>query len=377
MTARTSGRCGLALLLALALPAAARAQQNRRVISGVEYRAMSFDPGLGYTKVSEFVVPVGVIWTVSPRLTFDVGTRFASASSTTAPDTAGRQVTATLSGLTDTQARLVYQVRPDMLALSLTANIPTGKSLLSSDQLGVAGPIAHDLIPYPVSNFGSGTSVTTGLALAVPVGGWAVGIGGAFRMSSGYTMFYAPDSSHAPYDLKPGAEMRFTLGADRVFGDAHASFGLTYSSFANDEVAGQQLAPGKRVIGQASWSQPFLGANLALYAWDLYRGASNDMAGAAAIQEQNLVAVGGALTIQQGRNQLRPSVEYRRHWAGFNSLQAEGTLLALGLRYAMMMGDRMTLLPAVRYDMGNVVGLSGTDVGYHGLSASLMLRTAW
>ncbi len=373
MTFTMRDRAALAALLVMLLPAAARAQDSRRFLTGVDYRSISFDQGVQYTKVSEFVVPIGMVWTLSPRVTVDVGTRFASATST---DTSGHS--ATISGLTDTQARLVWQLRPDVLALSVTANLPTGKSLLTSDQLGVAGPIAYDLIPYPVSNFGSGTSVTTGLALAVPLGGWAVGLGGSVRMSGGYTMFQTTDSTGTTnIDLKPGAEMRFTVGADRVFGDSHLSLGVTYSTFANDEISGQQLSPGKRFIAQGAWSQPFFGANLALYAWDLYRGTSNDMSGTAALTAQNLVAVGGAVTIQQGRNQWRPSVEYRRHWVGLPTLQPDGTLLGFALRYAMPLGDRVTALPAVRYDLGNVVGFTGSDVSYHGLSASLMLRTAW
>jgi hypothetical protein len=274
-------------------------------------------------------------------------------------------------------------VRPDLLAFTLSANLPTGKSMLTGTQLAVAGPIAHDLIPYPVSSFGSGASVTTGLALAVPVGGWALGLGGAVRMSGSYQMFTPPDNTTPyPTTIKQGAEMRLRLGADRVIGDSHASLALTYSTFSNDELTGQQmpsqqLQPGKRFIAQGSWSMPFVGANLALYAWDLYRGANLDTASTATTQKQNLVALGAVMTIQSGRNQWRPSIEYRRHWTGFSTLQAEGTLLSFGLRYAMPLGDRMTLLPAVRYDMGNVVGDSGGDVGYNGLSAAMMVRSAW
>lgn len=371
-------RAFAAVLLAVLVPATARAQQERRFFTGVEYRAINFNTGLPTAKVSEFAVPLGMVWTVSPRLTFDVGTRFASASTS---DSTG--ASASLSGLTDTQARLVYQVRPDILAFTFAANLPTGKSMLTGSQLAVAGPIAHDLIPYPVSSFGSGASVTTGLALALPVGGWALGVGGAVRMNGSYQMFVPPDNTQ-PYTttLKPGTEVRLRLGADRVIGDSHASFALTYSTFANDELTGQQvssqqLQPGKRFIAQGAWSQPFMGANLAVYAWDLYRGANLDTASVATTQKQNLLALGAAMTIVRGRGQWRPSIEYRRHWTGFSSLQAEGTLLSLGLRYAMPLGDRMTLLPSARYDMGNVLSDARSDVGYNGFSVSMMVRSAW
>ena len=361
----------LVVLAGAALPAAARAQSGgREFLSGVEFRSLSFDSGLAAKKVSEFVIPVGMVWAVNPRVSLDFGTQLARASSTN-PSGAS----ATISGLTDTQARLVYQVRPDVVAFTLSANLPTGTTELSDPQLAVAGVIAEDLIPYPVSSFGTGASVTTGLAVAVPVNGWAIGIGGSYRMSGTYRLATS-DSVNSHF--KPGAEMRLRVGMDRLVGQGRVSLGLTYSSFANDQFGGQQLAPGNRYIPEASWNAPVAGMNVAVYGWDVYRASGTATASNAPSDEQNLLALGAAGTIQRGRNQWRPMVEYRRDWVSTGgSLAAAGTMLSFGLRYAMVAGERMTLVPGLRFDTGNIVGPAGSGVGYRGLSGSVSVRTSW
>ncbi len=367
-------RAALMVVAVLSLPAAARAQGDLpvgrlRVLSGVEVRGLSFDAGLGLKSAGEVAMPVGLMWTASPRLSFDFGVRYASASRT--PEAAGEAKT-TISGLTDAQVRGVYQVVPDVVVLTVAANLPTGKTKLTDDELLAAGVVASELIPFPVSSFGSGANVTTGLAVAVPLGRWAFGVGGSYRLTAGYTPLASLDSSY-----KPGGELRVRVGADRVVGQGRVSLGFTFSSFAEDEFGGSRLfQPGKRYITQGSWSFPIGNLGLALYAWDLYRNAGTLLIGGGATAKQNVITGGAVASIQVGRNVLRPQLEYRIQSVrdnGAGGWTTAGHLLSLSARYQLTLSERFALLPAARFDTGNIAS-TGTTVGFTGWGISVGLR---
>lgn len=368
---RADRRFGLARLLVAALvtlPATLAAQEaleRRRVFPGAEFRTLSFDAGLGTKSVSEVVVPIGVVWPISRRVTLDVGTRYARATRTDET-----QSSASISGLTDLQARAVIELRPDVLVFTVAANLPTGKTGLTAAELPVAGVIASDLIPFPVSSFGSGFNVTSGLAVALPVAGWALGLAGSYRMSGEYTPLADTSASY-----QAGGEVRFRIGLERIIAQGRVSVGFTYSSFATDEFGGSEVfRPGSRYISQASWSFPIGNLGFTLYGWDLYRSTGFAPISQAAIEKQNIFTLGASATLQLGRNILRPMIEYRRHTEGLATLEPAGRLLSLGARYQMALGERFVLLPSLRFDTGSIAS-AGTDVGFRGLSVGALLRT--
>jgi len=357
-----------------ALPLTAQAQSDAatggvRFLSGFEARSLSFDAGLGLKSAAEYAIPFSAIWTVSPRFALDFGVRYASA--TRSPETSGES-NSTVSGFGDTQVRAVYQIVPDALVLTLGANLPTGKTKLTDDELIAAGVVASELIPFPVPSFGSGANATTGIAAAVPFAGWALGVGGSYRLSGSYTPVASRDSAY-----KPGSELRLRIGADRVIGQGRVSLGFTYSSFAEDEFGGSRIfQPGKRYISQASWSFPIGNLGVALYAWDLYRSAGTVALGGAQTEKQNVLTAGAQLSVRLGRNLLRPQIEFRQHAAGESSLEKAGQLFSLSARYQMALSGSLTLSPALRYDVGNVVNASGDAIGFTGWGLSLGLRAA-
>jgi hypothetical protein len=362
-------RAALVAALVAAFPVAASAQGGLpvgrlRVLTGFDARGVSFATGLGVKSISEIAVPLGVLYNPSTRLAFDLGVRYASVSRT--PEGAAK---VTLSGLTDLQVRGVYQVIPDVVVLTLAANLPTGKTKMSADELAAAGAVASELIPFPVTSFGTGASVTTGVAVAVPVAGWAVGAGGAYRLSGAFSPLAMIDSSY-----KPGGELRFRVGADRVVGQGRVSLGFTISSFSQDEFAGVSIyQPGKRYITQASWSFPVGNLGLALYAWDLYRTPGTLVSSSSATEKQNVFAVGLSAAVQMGRSVLRPQIEYRRHTAGSGRLEGAGRLLSLSARLSLPVSEVLTLTPALRFDTGNIVG--GAIYGFTGWGLSVGIRS--
>ncbi len=360
-------RGSLGLLVAAAgLPAALLAQGTPRpgavsAYTGFEARGYSFATGLGLKSVSEFTVPFAVVWPTSSRLSFDLGGRYASASRTDS------SATVSISGLTDVQLRGVYQIVPDIAVFTVAANLPTGKTRLTTDQLLVAGTIASDLLPYPVANFGSGFNLTGGLALAVPVGGWALGVAGSYRVNGNFTpVAPAPDSAGISY--KAGGEFRLRVGADRIVGQSRVSLGFTYSTFGEDQYASSPIfQAGARYISQASWSFPIGNVGLSLYAWDLFRSPGSQVFPglSVATQKRNVLTLGATGSIQLGASVLRPMLEFRSHALGTGSLGGAGRLYSAGVRYQLPLGERYTLLPAVRFDAGseNVLGGDGNPTG--------------
>jgi len=354
----------LVAVLGAVLPAALAAQTTRpRVIAGGEFYSVSFDPGLGAKTVSEFAVPLGVVIPIGRRFSFDAGTYVVNAQRTSETDS-----TTSISGVTDLILRAGYQVVPDAVALTVSVNAPTGQSTLDGDQLLVAGATATDLIPFPVTSFGSGFNVTSGLAVAVPVGGWALGAAGSYRYNGDYQPLAGDTIS-----LTPGAEYRLRLGLDRIVGQGRVSLGVTYSTFSRDEFGVDQVNGGRRLITQASWSFPVGNNTVSLFAWDIARTADSTgpptTTSSIPSTRENTVALGAITSLRMGRHTLRPALEYRRSWRGETTLSGYGSLFSAGARYFLQASDRFTVIPGLRLDVGNVTG-----VGLTGFSASFTVR---
>jgi len=365
--------------LAALLPASLLAQGpevgSSTGFTGVDVRGVSFQSGLGIKKVTEIAVPFAAVWQAGAHLSFDLGGRYATVSST---DESGASTS--LSGLTDIQVRGLYALVRDVAVLSLTVNLPTGKTKLAPDQLPVAGMIASDMLPFPVTNFGSGFNVTTGLALAVPVGGWALGFAGSYRANGSFTP--VADTGAAGGSYKAGGEFRVRLGLDRIVGQSRLSAGVTYSSYGDDTFGNSPLfQSGKRVIPQASWSFPVGNVGLALYAWDMYRGAGSVIVSGTATEKRNVLAAGAMASIQTGQSVLHPQIEFRSYSSALclgtvtSSFCAAGKLVSLGARYQIAMSERVAVVPLLRVDLGNLVNQStGQAVSFTGWNLGVTLR---
>jgi hypothetical protein len=345
----------------------AQAPTSDRVTAytGAEARGLTFQAGLGIKSISEIAIPFVVVWPTSPRLSFDVGGRYATVSY---KDSSG---TTSLSGLTDIQARGVYQIVPDIAVFTVSVNLPTGKTELSGAQVPAAGTIASDMIPFPVSNFGSGFNVTSGLALAVPVWGWAIGAAGSYRVNGSFTPL-APPPNAPSVAYKAGGEFRARVGADRIVGQSRVSLGFTVSTFSEDDYGGSPaFQSGTRLISQGSWTFPIGNVGLSLYAWDLYRAAGTAPALGTTTPKRNTLTLGATGAFQLGANVLRPLVEFRNQSLGTGSMAAAGRMFSVGARYQWTLGEHYMLVPLLRFDTGNVVNqntlqsvsFTGWDVG--------------
>ena len=95
------------------------------LLSGWEVRGFTFDPGIGMKSVTQWNVPVVVVAPLGRRMSLDVSTYYVSGTVETYDG--GTQ---TLSGMTDTQLRLLYTLSRDRLVGSVPSTF-----LLASTQL--------------------------------------------------------------------------------------------------------------------------------------------------------------------------------------------------------------------------------------------------
>ena len=354
-----------AIVAPLLSPVGLAVGQEARPVAqaGAEFRSVSYGTGFDAKSVSEIAFPIGFAYPASSRLTLDAGTYFVSAQRTDASDSK-----TSLSGLTDVVLRGAYQLKPDVAVLTVAVNLPTGQSTINLNQALLANALASDLVPFPVASFGTGFSLTTGVALAKPAGAWAIGFAGSYRYSGSYQPLSDTNSTAT---LKPGSEFRVRLGADRLVGQGRLSLGATFSTFSDDEYGAKIANPGRRFIPQATWTTPLgLNNSLAVYAWDLYRQVTDT---SQASNHLNTITLGAMLSLRAGaRNVFRPQLEFRTS-GGLTS----GHVIGLSARYQMVAGERFTVIPAVRLDLGSVATGTGTTASLTGFGASLTLRSSF
>jgi hypothetical protein len=361
---RTSTRAALALVVALTAARGAQAQDqlvtSTSLISGIQARGYSVDGGFN---TRQFAVPIAVVVPVNERFSFDVGTYFASTRSS---DSSGAATT--VSGLTDTQIRGSYVFGRDALVATLMVNLPTGKKQTTAES-GVLGVAAANFLSFPVNSYRTGLSVTGGLAVATELGSWNVGLAGSLRMSGEYTPFTNDSLTYAP-----GTEGRIKLGVDKLLGSSRLAAGFTFSTFGNDDFTNLTggvngtYQPGNRYIGELSMS--FLAGNGTVtgYTWDFYRQKAG---GAGSTNQENIFSLGASGSWPMGRNmRLEPLLE-ARFWSPD---QGSGSLFGGGAALQIPMGEKITLSPAARFDLGKYEFTDGSKHNITGWGASLFIR---
>src|SRR5712692_4314029 len=234
MRLRVLWACLVALVAAVAPPRlgaqASDALYDRfNALSGWDFRRYSFDPGVGIKSISQWNLPLVLVTPVGRSLSVDLTSYLVSGRVETYAGTKE-----TLSGLTDTQLRLLYTLRRDRAVASLSFNLPTGQHSLSTGGFQVSGAVGSNYLSFPVSSFGTAFGMTGGLAYAQRVGEWNLGVSGSLR----YLGSFAPFSNDT-LTYSPGLEGRVRAGADRLLGQkARLLLGITVSSFSTDVYSG-------------------------------------------------------------------------------------------------------------------------------------------
>jgi hypothetical protein len=337
--------------------------------SGWETRGFTFDSGIGTRSVWQWSVPVVVVTPLGRKASVDLTTHYASGRLETY---AG--ATETLSGLTDTQVRLLYSVSRDRLVGSVSLNLPTGENTVSASQFQVAGAVGANYLSFPVPNFGTAFGVTGGLAYAQRAGAWNLGLSGSVRYLGSYSPF-----SDDTLSYNPGVEARLRGGVDRLVGDrSRLLVGATLSTFSTDVYSGSSALasgryhPGTRFIGELAFSRVIGRATVTMAAWDFYRLAGRVNDGSSLETKEDVFNAELRLTYPLApRFQVEPMLGFRQ-WSPAD--YRGGRLKSAGVLARARVTDRLSATLAGRYDAGWIYARGTGLASLEGYGASLFLR---
>jgi hypothetical protein len=321
---------------------------------------------VGIQRLSLMTLPLGVRVQPLDRLSLQVSSAYAQG---TLRRTDGTQ--ATLSGLTDTELRASYVLGRDLVVVSAGYLLPTGRTALTLDEAEVAGTIAADLLPFRITQWGSGGGLALSTAVAVPVAGFGVGF------SLGYTMtqeFDALDLPGETWKYRPGNELRLRMGIDRSFGrSGKASLIFNLQRYDDDQLQGESLLqPGNRYDATGFYSFAVgTGATGVTYLGIAHRDAGTFAVQNVQIPAQDLLFAGGGLRIPVRVGVLVPSVEGRvfRKDDGLNQGYVGGVGAALEFPVAAF-----TIIPTARSRFGKVLLWEGEEASFRGGELGLFIR---
>ena len=317
-------------------------------------------------KISLFTVPVVARVNLRPQLDVTVNGAFASAT-LTRPNGSST----TLAGLTDTEVRLTYAAMGDRVRLSAIALAPTGKSKLTADEMDVMGVIAADLLPFTISNWGSGGGLGVNASVAIPVSeGSTLGISTGFVAARKYEPLSATSFAY-----RPGNQMHIRAAADRTFGaSAKGSLQIAYLHYSQDQNAGVNFyQAGDRL--QASSSLAFAaGTNGTgiVYLGYLRRAEGKYTDVVRVTPAQDLVYAGTAFRRSMGGNVLVPSLDVRL--LGNESGVDQGRTISAGLGIEIPRGS-FELYPQAKARLGRLTMRSSQASDFTGFEIGLTIRS--
>jgi hypothetical protein len=362
----------LAIVLPLAaLPDVLRGQENlfpqASVVTGVEVRQYTFGSSFSVERLRQIAVPFGVVVPVGRRFSFDAGVNWAR-TSLRRPGGVKEE----FSSFTDTQLRGSYTFGNDAVVASVMVNLPTGKRKTTQRQFGVASSTSSNFLLFPVNSFGTGFSVTPGLAAATTAGDWNLGLAASARVSSSYSPFRDTTGTY-----KPGVETRLRGGVDRLIGSSRMSLGVTFSTFSNDELRGGAFGngtfdPGNRFLVDFGVVSPVGGGTVGIYAWNYHRTRSGSAGtGSTAGGKENVFTAGlnGAFSLSS-RLALEPAAE-ARIWS---PQSGSGYLIGAGTGLRIDATPRFAIVPSFRFDFGSIKTTDGVNHSVTGWDASALIR---
>lgn len=362
----------LAVLMLAAPPASAQTilADPPSLTAGFELTGYRFGQNFGVRSLNQVAVPLAAVLPRG-RFVLDAGAWYAS---TTVRRIEG--LSETVTGLTDTQVRASYVFGDDAVVVTAMVNLPTGASSLTASEYAVLASASSSFLAFPVNAYGSGLSVTGGVAGALQAGRWNLGLAGSFRVAEDYVPFVDQEGE---FTYQSGPEVRFRGAADRLIGSSRLSLGLTFSTFSDDEYstgAGKVglYRPGNRLIGEAYFATLVGRTALAAYVWDFFRW-SGDSAGVSVGNRENLVSGGLTARVPLARTMtLDAGVEGRL------STPEEGRAMLAEFRSSLRIRAtaRLTVVPTVRLALGRLEEPSpGFGHAIRGFGMSVFIRRSF
>jgi hypothetical protein len=246
---------GLIILLSRALIAADEspdiiAQQKQISIDGV-YQSWSIGDS---SKISEFSIPISIYYPVNRQ--FSVAAFLSQASSS---GEAGGFSLQKLSGISDAQFSLNYQLENQNILFSLSGGLPIGKKELTGNEFITSVMLSQNEFNFQVPLFGQGLNLSPGFTWAKPLNEKAVlGLGASYQLKGGYKPLEGMTENY-----KPGDEILITGGLDYQLTEIAAlSFDLTVNFYGKDKYGSQEVYKSGTKIMAATQYKKYFGYDL-------------------------------------------------------------------------------------------------------------------
>lgn len=364
---RRLGRRASFVLLVLAVAGGEEAgAQGFTAVTGGFFESYEFlaPEAAGVRRISLATVPVGAQVPVIDRVSLELRSAFAHGAMTRDD---GTEVT--LSGFTDTELRANLEVVREILTVSAAALLPTGQASQSFEESELAGLVAADLLPFRISNWGSGGGAGFVTSFAVPVGDFGVGL------SAGYTVgqeFEPIAEDELAY--RPGDELRLRMVIDRNFGaSSKASLIVGGQTYQDDELDGAGVfEPGDRYEAIGSFAfRSGAQSSAVVYGGFQHRDAGMLLGETLETPAQDLYSAGVGFRIPRGITTLLTSADVRvfRRSDGVG----QGHLASLGASAEWPLGSVMAL-PTLRGRFGKALLWDGAESSVRGVEIGLGLR---
>lgn len=315
--------------------------------------------------ITLLTVPVMVQVPLSPRLAVRVAGAYARGTLTR-----GNGSERELSGFTDTEVSLNVAVASGLVTLTALGLIPTGTNELTAEEMDVAGVVAADLLPFAISNWGSGGGVGLSVAAAVPASeNTSFGLAGGYVLAREFEPL-----ADASFAYRPGDQLHLRAAVDHTFGVAgKASLQLTYLQLGTDESSGSNLyQAGDRLQALASYAFA-AGARSSgiVYGGYLRRQEGHYTAVALITPAQDFVFGGIGFRMPWRSLLLQPTVDVRV--IGHDGGVDQGYTASAGTAVEIPFG-RALIVPVAKARFGNLTVRSGMESSFTGFELGLSVR---
>lgn len=276
-----------------------------------------------------------------------------------------------VAGLTDTEVRATFGIGNDALNFSAIALLPTGHATLDADEAEVAGAVAADVLPFRISNWGTGGGFGASVAAARALGRTA---SAGFSVGWVAAREFEPVLGQADFVYRPGNQLHLTGAIDASVGaSTRGSLRISYQRYDTDRANGANLyQSGDRLQVTGSWAfAAGPSANGIVYAGVQHRDRGEHETGALSTPSQDLILAGVGGRMPLGRGVLQPTLDIRVLSGAEDA--PRGYTAGLGVSAEFPVGAAL-LVPTVRARIGDARTPSDTGSRYSGAELGMAIR---
>jgi hypothetical protein len=247
--------------------------------------------------------------------------------------------------------------------------LPTGHESLTNAEAEVTGAIAADVLPFRISNWGTGGGIGLSTGFAAPIGSFAAGL------SVGYVVAREFDLREGEeFAYRPGNQLHVRAAIDRTFGQSgKAALQVTVQRFDEDQVNGANLyQSGNRYKGVASYSFAAGARSSGVVYTGYLRREEGEFEGQAQLMPaEDLLFLGGGLRMPVGRSVVQPTADLRI--LGRQDGTGQGWTSGIGGTVEIPAGA-LTFVPTARARFGNVTLRENAESTFTGAEIGMSIQ---